>query len=67
MNKQKEDMTCLFHISSTHTNTSFNNKRMTFKDLSTEHSFQEGVNTLRNKAQANHKKRIGKAWQMRLL
>lgn len=54
-------MTCLFHISSTHTNTSFNNKRMTFKDLSTEHSFQEGVNTLRNKAQANHKKRIGKA------
>lgn len=40
-----KDMTCLFHISSTHTNTSFNNEWMTFKDLSTEQSFQEEVNT----------------------
>lgn len=45
MNKQKEDITCLFHISSAHTNTSFNNERMTFEDLSTEQSFQEDVNT----------------------
>lgn len=36
-------MTCLFHISSTHTNTSFNNERMTFKDLSTDKSFPEEV------------------------
>lgn len=38
-------MTCLFYISSTQTNTSFNNERMTFEDLSTKQSFQEEVNT----------------------